>query len=806
MSGTLSFGQWLKKRRKALDLTQEELARRVPCAVITLQKIEAGQRRPSRQMAERLAEHLGIPVDERPAFVRFARMEPGVHGSVPVSTAAHLASWSAWPRCLTNLPLPPNPLIGREQEVAAVQERLLGDANRLLTLVGPPGVGKTRLALEAGGSLRDHFGDGVYLVELAPVGDPNLVAARVAQTLGVNETAERSFAAGLEEYLRDKHMLLVLDNFEQVVAAAPLVSELLSECPWLSILATSRTPLHVRRERQFVVPPLAWPPGMDVGWDPVEWACYSAIALFVERAQAVRPQFALTPDNAGTIAAVCARLDGLPLAIELVAARISILSPRALLERLGPRLMLHTNGPCDLSERHRTLHNAIDWSYALLSPEEQGLFARLGVFIGGLTLEAAESVAWESNKSGLMILDGLTSLVNNNLVVQQEHGGEPRFSLLETIRAYALERLAESGEEETVRQRHAEYYLALAEEAERHLRTAEQQVWLDGLETERGNLRTALAWFVERPADVEAGLRLAGALGRFWTIRSHVSEGRYWSSRLLQRGGHASPALRAQVLTWAGMFAWPGDLPVACSLVEESLVLLRGLGPTVEWDLAFALTGFVLITAYLGDRDVAQSAGEEALVLFEKVRDRWGVALALAVLGEAHLLRHDYAGACSRFEESLALFRETGDKWGIGIPLMNWGYTDSLLGNLDAARARLEESIAVHGEVGERVMRSLTLNVLAQVIQQQGDSQQAAALYAESLELLRKMGLEGSTADVLHNLAYIAQSQGHYQLAAKLYTEALAKFSRQENKEGIAKCRARLAAVTGTQVEVESSA
>jgi predicted ATPase/transcriptional regulator with XRE-family HTH domain len=801
------FGHWLKKRRKALDVTQEELARRVPCAVITLQKIEAGRRRPSKQMAERLAEHLGIDAGERLAFVRFARMEPGTLGPRPYSPTAEHRSSNPGPRRLTNLPAQPTPLIGRDQDVASVRERLVRDASRLVTLVGPAGVGKTRLAVQAGHALLDEFGDGVYFVALAPVGDADLVAATIAQTLGVNETADRPFAAGLKEYLRDKHMLLVLDNFEQVVEAAQLVSELLSECSWLSILVTSRTPLRIRRERPFVVPPLTCPPGVDAGWDPTEWACYSAIALFVDRAQAVRPQFALTPENAGAIAAVCARLDGLPLAIELVAARIAILSPQALLERLGPPLMLHTAGPRDLSERHRTLHNAIDWSYALLSPEEQGLFARLGVFIGGWTLEAAESVAWELHRhSAITALDALTSLVNNSLVVQQGHSGELRFTFLETIHVYALERLAESGEEQTVRQRHAEYYLALAEEAERHLRTAEQQVWLNRLETESGNLRAALAWFVERAADVEAGLRLAGALGRFWTIRSHVSEGRNWSSRTLQRGGHASPALRARVLTWAGMFAWPGDLPVARSLVEESLVLLRALSPPQEWELAFTLSAFVLIMAYQGEGDVAQSAGEEALALFQKVQDRWGVALALAVLGESHLLRHDYAGACSRFEESLALFRETGDKWGIGIPLMNWGYTDSLLGNLDAARARLEESIAVHGEVGERVMRALTLNVLAQVVQQQGDSQQAAALYAESLDLLRKMGLEGSTADVLHNLAYIAQSQGHYPLAARLYTEVIAMFSRQGNKEGIAKCRARLAAVTSAPVEVESDA
>jgi tetratricopeptide (TPR) repeat protein len=525
---------------------------------------------------------------------------------------------------------------------------------------------------------------------------------------------------------------------------------------------------------------------------------YSAIALFVERARAVRPDFCLSPENAGAVAAICARLDGLPLAIELVAARIGVLPPHALLERLGTEVMLHTDGLRDLSERHYTLHNAIDWSYALLTPEEQGLFARLSVFIGGRTLKAAESVASDITEgSSLTALDALTSLVNNSLVVQRERGGEPRFTLLETVRAYALERLAESGKEGAVRQRHAEYYLALAEEADPHLRTAEQPVWLDRLEAERGNMRAALDWFLEGTADAERGLRLTGALGWFWNMRSHVSEGRNWSTRALQGGRQASPALRAKLLHRAGTLSWPGDLPLARSCVEESIAIFRELGPSQHWELAHALTGFAVIMAYQTDGDAVQSACEEALALFQQLQDQWGVALALCVLGEAHLLRHDYTGACSRFEESLTLFRETGDKWGIGMPLMNWGYTDSLQGDLDAARARLEESIAMFRQVGERTARTLALNILAHVVQQQGDYQQAAALYAESLDLVRKMGIEASTADVIYNLAYLVHTQGHFPLAAKLYGESQALFSRQGNEEGIAMCRTGLAAVTG---------
>jgi predicted ATPase/transcriptional regulator with XRE-family HTH domain len=804
MRGDTSFGQWLKKRRKALDLTQQELARRVGCAVITIEKIEANERRPSKQMAGLLAEHLGIAPDERPTFVRFARMGAGAPWSAMSAQAAHRVLWSLSPRHLTNLPAQPTPLIGRDQDVTAVRKRLVGDDTRLVTLVGPPGVGKTRLAIQVAAGLLDDFGDGVYFVALAPVGDPNQVAAAIAQTLGVNETADRSFADRLKEYLRDKHMLLVLDNFEQVLTAAPFVSDLLAECPWLSIMVTSRAPLRVRRERQFPVPLLAFPSGADAGFDPAELMRYSAIALFVERAQAVRPDFSLSADNAAATPAICARLDGLPLAIELVAAWTKVLPPQTLLERLRERLMLHTDGLRDFSERHRTLYNAIDWSYALLRPEEQLLLARSGVFIGGWTLEAAEKLMSDiAHNPSLVTLEALTSLVNNNLVVQQEQSGKPRFTLLETVRAYALERLAERGEEEAIRQRHAEYYLALAEEADPHLRTAAQQAWLDRLDVESGNLRAALAWFIEGAVDAEAGLRLAGALGWFWTIRGHVSEGRDWSARALQRGSDAPPALRAKVLFRAGALAWPGDLPAARSLLEESIALYRELGPSQEWELAWALTAFALVMTYQTDYDLVQSAGEEALALFRQARDKWGVALALSVVGQAYLLRHDYIGACSRFEEGLALFRETGDKWGISIPLSNWGYTDSLQGNLDAARARLEECIAMHRQIGERVIRSLFLNILAQVVQQQGDYQQAAALYDESLDLLRKMGLEASIADVLHNLAHLAQAQGHYQLAENLYQESLALFSKQGNEQGVAKCRAGLAAVAGVGEKVE---
>jgi predicted ATPase/transcriptional regulator with XRE-family HTH domain len=800
MQGDSSFGEWLRRRRKMLDLTRRELAQRIGCAAVTIEKMESNERKPSKQMAELFAEHLGVSAEARPAFVRFARMEPGSHRPTASSDTAYRISWEfSHPRPV-NLPEQPIPLIGRDRHVAAVRKRVVDDGARLVTLLGPPGVGKTRLAIQSAADMADYFGDGVCFVPLAPIGDPNLVAAALARSLSVNETADQSFESRLKEYLRDKHMLLVLDNFEQVTQAAHLVSELLAECPWLSIIATSRSPLRVHRERQFPVPPLALPPETDSSVEPDSLLRYSAIALFVERAQAVVPDFALTAENAAAVAGVCARLDGLPLAIELVAARVNVLPPQALLERLGGSLMLRSDGPADAPERHRTLHAAIDWSYTLLTTDEQILLARLGVFVGGCSLEAVERVAGcPGDLPPASVLQALASLVNSNLLLQRERCGEPRFALLETIREYALECLAARGEMDNIRQHHAAYYLALAEEADPYLRTAAQQPWLDRLDMERDNFRAALDWFMQRRANAEAGLRLAVALGFFWAVRGHVSEGRHWLARALHDGSDAPPALRALALCWAGSLAWPSDLPAARALLQESVALYRACGCSQQWGLPMALTALALVMAYYADADAVERASVEALELFRQAGDKWGTALALSVLGEAHLLRHDYSGACSRFEESLTLFRETGDKWGIGIPLSNWGYTESLMGNLDQARIRLEAGIAQHREVGERVMRALFLSILAQVVQQQGDYERAAELYGESLDLFRRMGLESNAADVLYSLAYVAQSQGHGQLAGRLYEETLVLFSKLGDAEGIGKCRSRLAEMAASK-------
>lgn len=456
MTVKLSFGQWLKQRRKALDLTQEGLAQQIGCAKVTLRKIETGERRPSRQIAELLAKYLQISVDKHAAFIQFARDEAGE--STPFGDTRFHSP--------TNLLPQPTLLIGRDEDVVAIRKRLLQPESRLLTLVGPPGIDKTRLALQVAAQVLDNFAEGVFFVALASISDFNLVPTMIANTLDIPDIGPRTPLERLKVFLSNKQMLLLLDNFEQILPAAPAIADLLAACPWIKLLVTSRAPLRIRQERQLPVAPLALP-HLAALPDVETLSGNAAVTLFLERAQAVKPDFSLTAENAPTIAAICTRLDGLPLAIELISARIKLLPPTALLERLSGRLLLQSDGLRDLEPRHRTLNNAIDWSYQLLSTEEQTLFRRLGVFVGGWTLEAAEAICLD--RLNLNPLDGLASLLDKNLI-KQETGfdGEPRFTMLETIREYALQQLIASGELDPLCQRHLAYFVKLAEQVEAH--------------------------------------------------------------------------------------------------------------------------------------------------------------------------------------------------------------------------------------------------------------------------------------------------------------------------------------------------
>src|SRR6266566_5131809 len=543
---------------------------------------------------------------------------------------------------LPNLPAQLSPLIGREHEIQALCTLLRRAEVRLVTLTGIGGVGKTRLGLEVATHLLGDFPDGVCFVPLAPISDPDLVIATIAQTLGIQEAGEQPLLDLLQAHLRDKRLLLLLDNFEQVLAAAPGLADLLSGCPQLKILVTSRAVLHLHGEHEFSVPPLALP---DLIHLPEREALsqYAAVALFLQCAQAARPNFQLTPANTRVIAEICVRLDGLPLAIELAAARIKLLPPRALLTRLEYRLQVLTSGARDAPKRQQTLRNTLAWSYDLLDAREQWLFRRLSVFAGGYTLEAVEGLSTALGEKPADVLDGVASLMDKSLLRQvEQEGEEPRLLMLATIREYALEALTASGEMESTRQAHAAYYLALAEQAELELGGPQQGAWLDRLEREHDNLRAALSWSLEQAGDEEAGqrqeiaLRFGGALWKFWWTHGHWSEGRTFLER-------------------------------AVALSEESLALFRELED--QRGIALSLSTLGNVAWVKGDTAGADSLLKEAVALFREVDDKEFAAYSLFSLALLASSQGEYARARALYEEGLALFREIEHKKGIAHTL-----------------------------------------------------------------------------------------------------------------------------------------
>ena len=818
MSQEVAFNCWLKQRRTALDLTQWDLAERVGCSREAIQKIEAGTRRPSKQIAELLIAGLAIPPEERPTFVRWARLGseatpadlvlsslPTASASPSSTTATSIAAIKSTPP--SNLPAPLTSLIGRDEEVEIVRRSLLRDEVRLLTLVGPPGIGKTRLGIAVAARLTTHFRDGVYFVALDTVNDAQLVIATIGRALGLKPREKQPIGEAVAGHLRDKQILLVLDNFEQVLDAGPEVLQLLSACPKLKVLVTSRELLHAYGECRFQVSPLELPDRKRPP-DPDMLASLASIVLFMQRAQARNPDLALTPTNVGIIANICLRLDGLPLAIELAAAQMEELTPEQILSGLGDSLKLLQADLRYLPPRQQTLRGAIDWSYHLLTIGERTLFHRLGVFVGGFSLAAAQAVCNANHDLPFEPQEGIVALSSKSLLYREVGvDGEPRWRMLESIRDYSREKLAASDEARKIHQLHAGYYTVLAEIAEPRLRGAEQLAWLNRLENEYENLHVALEWSLrDRAADAQESIRLTGALYPFWKRRARWSEGREWLNRALAQSTDLPmtrervKALNAAVLLAADQ----ADTGAAWQLAQENLALSRELEDASSIARSLNSLGFLLWKKK--DFAAAHASCEQALGLCRELDDRLTVADSLHNLSHISVNQSDYEAAQIYCTEAATLYRELEDEIGLDDALGDLGLVAYLQGDYVTARSYLEESLARFRKVVSVPGVVSALNRLGDLARCQGDYAQAEMLYAECVALYRDLGDRDEFPSLLHNLAYAVLHRGDCTQAIGLFKEGLAIQHEMRNQAGIAECLAGIASVVIAQGKAQQGA
>ena len=655
----------------------------------------------------------------------------------------------------SRIPISPTLFVGREDDVERLRGLLARDEVRLVTLTGPGGVGKSRLAFEVAVRIEDHYTDGMAYVLLGQVADPTLVLSRIAQGVGARESADRSVLDALRDYLADKNMLLLLDNFEHVLSVAPSVAELLAACPDLKILVTSRAALNLRGEQEYPVPTLGF---RNMPRSAAEAMESEAVKLFVDRAKMANPRFELTDENAAAVVEICAGLDGLPLAIELAAARVRLLSPESLLDRLTSRLDVLSRGPRDLPERQQTLRALLDWDYDLLSDEERVAFRRLSVFAGGFTLAAAEATLFGDDLREFDMLDILEALLRKSLV--HEHPpllDESRFGMLNTLREYARDKLEESGEGTLVRRRHAGYFLALAERGSPRLREADQVEWLEVFEREHDNMRGVLTWAAESGAsDIE--LRLAGALAKFWEFHAHLTEGQRWLEGALSRGSDAPPELRAMCLDGAGVLARSqGEIKRAQSLLEESVAIRRQLGDKSALAASLRHLGTLLFDR--NDLEGTRVHYEESLRLFREAGDEAGVAGTLNNLGVLATVHERWDTAAIFYEEALSFFRGYGDIQGIARALMNLGEVRMMQDKLVEAEELLKESFVLFQEIGSQWDIAYVLEGLAHVKTYRGSPGDAARLLGAAEALRETLGAPRPPNEVEPHERHVARAR-----------------------------------------------
>jgi predicted ATPase/transcriptional regulator with XRE-family HTH domain len=773
-----SFGEWLRQRREQRDLTQSALAEQADCSFSTICKLETGGRRPSQTMAVSLMKVLNVPEDERPALMELARSRQGINnaGAQNERSASYASRRAALAKLGgeigqdvgANLPAPRTTFIGREQEVLALRTILRKDGARLITLLGPPGIGKTRLSLQVAQSMSGHFPGGVVFAFLSPVTDYRMVMPEVAKALGLSWTPGLSALEILKASLGDKRMLLVLDNFEQVVQAGPEVGELLDACPGLKIMVASRTALEIYGENLFAVKALAMPStGMEV--TARQAPDYAAIALFEQRSRAANSSFRLNDENVSAVAEICRRLDGLPLAIELAAARTENLAPSEILSRLGHGSDLLDSGPSDLPARQRSLAGAIDWSYDLLDEDEARLFRWMSVFVAAPALEAIEFVCGGSaGECGdrRPVFELVSSLVGKSLVYRLEScDDEARYYLLQTIREYALERLAESEEEDRAKERHALYYASLLSEVEPHLHGGERDAWAAGVDSDYPHILEALAWCKAHPEHIETGLQTAWALKWYWGYRNYFSEGRGWLADLIavadEAGIPRESYHRAKALSALGEFSLLFfDYDALTSQLGEAVELWRALGNNVELAHAMACLGAGLAHENLAPE--GKALVEEAVGILREANDPTELAYALTWLADMHKLAQQWDQARTAYNQALDLYRGMGDTWRGAANLSALGYLALRAGDYTEARRCYSEALAAYKSANNRWNMAAAYRGLGDVELSEDRLQFAGSCYEESLRLYKLHNDRLRAAMLYRNLGYVELQKGHY--------------------------------------------